>query len=267
MCLLGCPEMSRRTLVAGLAAMPAAACAKPPLAKAADVQTRTIGFNRDAAAIDAFVAVPASRPHNVVAVLHGNAGIPADVRDTAIWAADLGYAAIAVNSTARYADPANIPREVLLGLKYAEDYLEDTRQGIAHLRSEKMLGDGKVGVFGFCGGGYVGLMWGAAHGQELGAIVGAHVATQHLRGSREPYRRPPGLEFFNRTRTPVQLHQGGADEYTPPEDLARENIGASRLPGGAARLRHAHQRRLPTKRRGSGALPRGRVPETASRLI
>ncbi|HXG99817.1 MAG TPA: dienelactone hydrolase family protein [Sphingomicrobium sp.] len=184
------------------------------------VEQRTITFTRDSATIDAFVALPSAPASTIVTVLHGNAGLPADVKDTALWAASLGYVGLAVNPTAREPD-GRLSREFLLGTAFGERYLEDTRAGIAKLRSDRLVGDGKVGAFGYCGGGYVALMWAASdHGKELSAIVGAHVATQHLRGSEDAYHRPPGIDYYRSTSAPVQLHQGGADDYTPPQDIA-----------------------------------------------
>lgn len=223
MCLLGCSEVSRREVVAGLAAAPVAACGNAKVISPPGVTTRVLNFRHNDIPIQAFVALPAAATRSIVSVHHGNPGIPEDVKDTVLWLASLGYAGVAVDPTARHPDIAKLPRTFWLGSDYVQEILSDTRTVIAKLRDDKVVGRGRTALFGYCGGGYVGYAWGASpNGHELTAMVGAHVASRPLRSEAGNYRRPAGIDLYRQTRMPVQLHQGGADQYTPPEDIAEQ---------------------------------------------
>jgi dienelactone hydrolase len=225
MCLMsGCPPVTRRTVVLSAAALPAAAaCAPFPTSSSEEIEQRDFTFVRDGATIDGFVAIPKQPANALLTVMHGNAGLPDDVKDTAVWAASLGYVGLAVNPTSRYPDPTKIPQADLLGTMYGERYVDDTRAAIAHLRAEKVAAGKRVGLFGYCGGGYVGYMWGASpNGNELAAMIGAHVAFRPLRSNAQNYRRPDAADLYRKTNLPVQLHQGGGDEFTPPQDITEQ---------------------------------------------
>jgi carboxymethylenebutenolidase len=227
MCLTDCTITRRDVLNVGattIAAGALASCATP-----AGVEPRDYGYERDGAAIDAFLAAPA-RPAPAVAVLHGNWGIPADVRAMAVELARHGFVALAVNPTSREPDHTIIPRSMLLGREFGDRYVADTRAGIERLQTQGIATAGPVAVWGYCGGGYVGLLWAAgAEGRELGAIVGAHVAIRN----RNPdgtllETRPQGLDLIAASATPMQFHQGGADDLTPETDLIELEALATR---------------------------------------
>lgn len=218
MCLLGCSEVSRRTVLAAGVGVPLVACA--PMSAPAGVSQQLRQFKDGSAHFDAFIALPARPATAILVVLHGNPGIPDDVKDTALWAAGLGFAGVAIDSTARYPDLSALPRTFWLGTDYVKQVVSDSRAAVAALRAERKVGEGKTGVFGYCGGGYSGLYWAASSGgRELHALVGAHVATRPLRSEAQNYRRPPGIDLFRKANLPIQLHQGGGDVYTPEEDL------------------------------------------------
>lgn len=223
MCLAdGCEKISRRTVVAATALLPLAACAKEPALSTAGISHGPYPYDRDGAAIDAYVARPRTAAKGTVIVFHGNAGLPADVTDTAIWAATHGYVGLAVSSTSRYPDLAKLPTAFLRTAAFGEQYIEDARAGWAKLRAEGLAPEGRLAVFGYCGGGHAGLQWGAGpHGHEVNALVGAHVALYNGRhpNQRGEWPRPHAIDLFRKFKGPVQLHQGGADVYTPPADL------------------------------------------------
>jgi dienelactone hydrolase len=190
------------------------------LQAAAAVVSEDIQYARGGETVKAFVARPRSGQGPVVAVAHGNWGVPRDVRDMALTLAAWGYTALAVNPTSREPDHTRIPRAFLMSQAYADRYVADIRAGV------REIGGGPKGskqaVWGYCGGGYVGLLWGGgANGSELGAVVGAHVAMRNRNPDGTPLTsRPPGITLLAATKAPVQLHLGTGDPLTPSRDIA-----------------------------------------------
>lgn len=212
MCLADCPE-SASAEVAGTGA--------PAHRESREFPGRSLKWTRSGDTVDGFLATPRLTPAPVVVVLHGNAGLPPDVTDAAIRMAALGYIGLAVSSTSREPDPSAIPRETLMSRRFGDRYVDDARAGVAEV-TELGLASGRVSVPGYCGGGYTGLLWAAGpHGNELAALVGAHVG---MRGRNEDgtYRtsRPHGLYLLAVASVPTQLHFGMADTLTPPADVA-----------------------------------------------
>jgi dienelactone hydrolase len=112
MCLSDC-HVSRRTVLVGLASL-----ATSNITRAASVDTITeyYRYDRSGSTIEAFFARPRTgRVRSLVAVTHGNWGIPEDVRDASLLLAANGFAALAVNPTSREPDHAVIPKSMLEG--------------------------------------------------------------------------------------------------------------------------------------------------------
>lgn len=223
MCLVDeCGKLTRRTVVAAAAMMPLAACAKEPVRDTTGIEHGPYRYDRDGATIDAYVARPRDPAKGTVVVFHGNPGLPADVTDTAVWAATHGYLGLAVSSTSREPDLSKLSQAFLRSTAFGERYIDDARAGLSKLRTDGVAPDGKLAVFGYCGGGWTGLLWGAGpHGTEVNALVGAHVAMYNGRHpeQRGEWPRPHGIDLYRKFTAPVQMHQGGADVYTPPADI------------------------------------------------
>jgi carboxymethylenebutenolidase len=180
-------------------------------------------YSRGPDTIEAYVAYPPeSRAAKVVTVMHGNAGMPADIRGTVELLAASGYVALAANPTSREPDPRQIPREMLQGRDFGDRYIEDTRAGLAALRRDRIGREGPIGVVGFCGGGYCGLLWSdTPHRAEVGALVGMHVALRNYQNDGEISRtRPQGIDLYRSTVAPCQFHYGTADPLTPESDIS-----------------------------------------------
>jgi len=219
MCLSDC-HVSRRTVLAGLASL-----ATSSITRAASVDTITehYRYDRSGSTIEAFFARPRTgRVRSLVAVTHGNWGIPEDVRDASRLLAANGFAALAVNPTSREPDHTVIPKSMLEGREFGDRYIADIREGVRRLRAEDRAPGGSIAIWGYCGGGYVGLLWAAsAAGSELGALVGAHVALRNRRGDGSLFAtRPHGIDLARESSVPISFHFGGEDPLTPAADIS-----------------------------------------------
>lgn len=223
MCLDDCGGISRRTFVGAAFAAPLAT-RSGPLPGRRGLVRRTFHFARADSLVDGYVTYPpASRNSPFVTVMHGNAGLPADVKETVDWLGSLGFVAVAVNPTSREPDPSTIPRSLLRGRAFGDRYIEDTRAGIGQLKREGIGRTGnRVAVVGYCGGGYCGLLWNdTAYKSELGPLVGIHVGLRNYNADGTiSDERPQGLDLYRLTEAPAQFHYGTADRLTPETDIS-----------------------------------------------
>jgi carboxymethylenebutenolidase len=225
MCLTdGCKTSRRDVLRASLAFT----LLGNPLAKADESLSASVWqYERDAAKLDAYLAYPRANPRApVLVVLHGNAGLPADVCAMALSLATEGYVGFAVNPTSREPDPSVIPRRMLAGREFGDRYIADARAGLNSLRKEGIGGAG-LGIVGYCGGGYTALLWGAEpFGSEIDTFVGIHTPFRNRDGARIINTRPQGIDLYRKLAAPAQLHFGGDDPYTPAADIEEVNAVA-----------------------------------------
>jgi hypothetical protein len=71
-------------------------------------------FKNGADIIDGYLARPkAAGQYRAVVILHGNAGLPEDIRNTAAQVAQAGFVGLAVSCTSREPDPSQIPGDFL----------------------------------------------------------------------------------------------------------------------------------------------------------
>src|SRR5688500_9022063 len=87
-----------------------------------------VTFKNGAELIDGYLASPkATGQYRVVVILHGNAGLPEDIRNTAAQVAQAGFVGLAVSCTSREPDPSQIPRDFLRSNSFGERYMRDTQ--------------------------------------------------------------------------------------------------------------------------------------------
>lgn len=239
MCLQSCGELNRRDLI-----VRAAAASTLGLGAQGCQPTVALNVERDGAMIDTYHAVPPLTRRGIVVVLHGNAAIPSDVAETADWLAQIGLFGLAVSFTSREPDPTKIDRRLLEGDEFGLRHLEDARAAVAALRRAYDVPALPVGVFGFCGGGYVALQWMWRHRSEVQCLVGAHVGLRNARrpdGSYPP--RQHGIDLYRtHCRVPAQFHFGQDDPYTPEEDIRELEATAEALNNPLQVFRYADAR-------------------------
>lgn len=157
-----------------------------------------------------------------VLVLHGNAGVSEDVRQTAVRLAEAGFVGLAVSSTSREKDDmAKLPREFVMSDRYIKRYIGDGQAGIEFLQRKSLSGSGGFGVLGYCGGGYTAARF--AHADPRVKAVVAFYASPLLPPERNSQAdpRPNMLDFINRVKIPMQFHYGTRDGLIPNETVER----------------------------------------------
>lgn len=183
---------------------------------------QAVTFKNGADTIDGYLARPkAGGRRRAVIILHGNAGIPEDIRNAAAQMAQAGFIGLAVSSTSREPDATKISREFVSSHRYLKRYMRDARSGIDFLKAQPFVGGTTVGVVGFCGGGITGLML-SALSEEVAAVVALYAAPFFMPGRNSPTDpRPNLITFVKGFRAPVQCHFGTRDHLIPAEDVGK----------------------------------------------
>lgn len=214
-------KLTRRAFLSGMATAAAITTLSVPATaqQALDdpkVLHGPVTFASGDATINGYLARPkgAGRRRAIV-ILHGNAGLPADVREAAAQVARAGFVGLAVDSTSREPDISTITREFITSYRYLKRYMRDTEAGVAYLNAQPFVQSGPVGLIGFCGGGITGLML-AADSRAVAAVVALYAAP-HFTPDRnsETDPRPDMITFVDRIRVPVQAHFGTEDGVIP----------------------------------------------------
>ena len=99
------------------------------------------------------------------------------------------------------------------------DALENIQVGMDYLRIQPFVRGGGFGLVGFCYGGWISLL-AAARSREFRAVVAYHPGIGRYR------------DEISEVRTPVQFHQGTADESVDPKTVLqlRDALSAHRVP-------------------------------------
>jgi carboxymethylenebutenolidase len=221
MCLEGCEKITRRNFLANAAAAAllaneSSAQKKNAVGKSAIVES-PVSFANGADRIDGFLARPAAKgKYPAVLILHGNAGLPADVRYAANRLAAAGFIGLAVSSTSRERDDAaKLAREFVASDRFIKRYLADAEAALEFLKSRPDGAPAKLGVLGFCGGGYAAARF-AAIDERVRAVVALYASPEFPPERNSPTDpRPPLLEFIDEIKIPVQYHYGTRDHLIP----------------------------------------------------
>lgn len=99
------------------------------------------------------------------------------------------------------------------------DAIENILAGMDHLRIQPFVRGGGFGLVGFCYGGWISLL-AAARFREIRAVVAYHPGMGRYR------------DELGEVRSPVQLHQGAADESADPKTALqiRDVLSAHHVP-------------------------------------
>jgi carboxymethylenebutenolidase len=170
--------------------------------------------------------------YRAVVILHGNAGLPEDIRNTAAQVAQAGFVGLAISCTSREPDPSKIPRDFLRSNSFGQRYMQDTQAGIAYLKTQPFVRPGGVGMVGFCGGGIVSLMFSTAS-KDVGAVVALYAAPFVAPENNLPSDpRPHLISFVAKFNVPIQCHYGTRDDYIPLAEVRQfqQEIEKQRAP-------------------------------------
>jgi carboxymethylenebutenolidase len=88
----------------------------------------------------------------------------------------------------------------------------DTQAGIDYLKSQPFVKHGKVGILGFCGGGYTGLMM-ATVSKDVKTVVAFYAPPIFYPprvSTTDP--RPNLIDIVDKIKVPIQCHFGTADK-------------------------------------------------------
>ncbi|WP_404334121.1 dienelactone hydrolase family protein [Sphingomonas sp. MMS12-HWE2-04] len=187
------------TLIAGLAASPAAAQQVPEDAPGIEVAARTVLVG-NGVKTQAYSVGPKGVVHPAtVIVIHENCGLTPHIKDVARRIAFAGFHAVALDLlSAAGGTPADEDKaRELIG---ALDLASTTATVVAAVRQFKALpkGNGKVGIIGFCWGGAMVNRVAVSAGQDLSAGVAY-------------YGPAPDPSEAGKVQAPLMLHYAGND--------------------------------------------------------
>ena len=186
------------------------------------ITSEAIKFPNGKDLIDGYLARPNKEgKFRAVLILHGNAGLPEDVNDTAEKMAELGFVGLAVSSTSREPDISRITQEFLMSDSYIKRYISDAQAGIEYLKKQNFFNSDKYGVLGYCGGGYTAARM-ALIDPKVAAVVALYAAPAFYAprvSKTDP--RPNLVDFVERIKIPIQFHYGTKDHLIPFEDVEK----------------------------------------------
>jgi carboxymethylenebutenolidase len=163
-----------------------------------------------------------------VVVLHGNLHLPEDHRYTAAQLAQVGFVGLAIKRFSRtpeltVADLNRSDREDrrYLSNTFNQQELNDAEAAINFLKSQSFVKGNRVGMVGFCGGGYQSLLL-SSRSKDVEAVVAFYAPPVFLEQYQVANDRKPNLmDVVARIKVPVQGHYGMADPIIPVEDVRR----------------------------------------------
>lgn len=153
-------------------------------------------------------------------------GVNDHIRDIACRLARAGYIGLAVNFFTREGKPPEgfgPPLMEFVGRIADEQVLQDIRSASAYLRSRSDC-TGKIGLVGFCWGGYFAMLAaampaGADGKMPLDASV-AYYGRIRLAPNADRQKKPHApIEVVEKVRTPLLGHFGALDRGIPVEDV------------------------------------------------
>lgn len=181
---------------------------------------KSITFRNQTDVIEGYLARPkAQGSHRLVIVLHGNAAIPEDIRNTAAQLGQAGFVGLAVSSTSREPDPSKISREFVVSERYIKRYLQDAQAGIDYLMTQPFVSKDNIGLVGFCGGGYTAFRLALISAQVRAIVAFYAPPISYASYTSTTDQRPQLLSFIDQIKVPIQCHFGTNDEIIPMKDV------------------------------------------------
>lgn len=189
-----------------------------------DISGEEITFKNGADSINGYFARPKRQgKRRAVIILHGNAGLPDDIKQTAEKLAEAGFLGLAVSSTSREeTDLSKLTQEFIMSDRFIRRYIADAQAGFEHLKDNSFLKDEKFGILGYCGGGYTAVRF-AEIDSRVKAVVSLYAAPvfpPERKSQNDP--RPNLLDFVPNVKdAPIQFHYGTNDHLIPTRDVTK----------------------------------------------
>lgn len=172
--------------------------------------------------MEAYYAVPdGAGPYPGVVVLQEAFGVNAYVRSVCDRLADVGYAALAPELFHRNGAHVEVSYEhmtrvmEMLGPLTNAMLEEDCGSAVAGLRARPEVDAERIGVVGFCMGGFAAVLTGLT--TAVRAVVAFYPGG--LVRSRPQLKLSPLVDQMAKLRAATLIHFGGADTGIPPEDV------------------------------------------------
>lgn len=184
-----------------------------------------VTFKNGADTIRGYLARPKKEGRfRAVVVAHGNPGIPEDIRNATAQMAELDYVGLAIDWNSRATgDTSKLdkPLEFYITDAFNRQNMQDTQAGIDYLKTQSFVKQKKVGIIGFCGGGYLALRLSTVS-KDIQAAVAFYAppVNDALRTSAtDP--RPNLIAFADKIKIPIQCHFGTQDRIIPFADVTK----------------------------------------------
>ena len=188
------------------------------------ISLELVHFQSGADTVPAYLATPKTGgAHTGVIVIHANRLAEPYIPETTAMLAQAGFIGLAVDvfhflpGNESWEASRSVPGSVVnetLNREFSEARMvSNIQSGIDFLRARSLIGNGGVGLIGFCGGGWNALLVGAQS-----ADVGAVVAFYAPLGLSDPHRRAP-LSLAQYVTVPVQYHQPARDQFVTASDV------------------------------------------------
>lgn len=187
-----------------------------------DVTTSTLQLNTPDGKMDVFEAKPKDGgPHPGIVVLMEAFGLNDHIKDVTQRIAQEGYVAIAPDLYHREQERVVSYKELqkaigIMNRLQDSKVMEDVGAAIAHLKAQKYVKAGTLGVTGFCMGGRFTYLTAAHHNKDIKAAVVFY-------GGGIPMGKPSPLERTNEIKCPISLFFGAKDPLIPQEHVTQIN--------------------------------------------
>ena len=200
----------------------------PAIPKALDdpnVIHQPVTFKNGADTIKGYLARPKKEGrYGAVVIPHGNPGIPEDIRNTAAQAAQFGCVGLAIDWNSRVegdTGKTDKPPEFYVTNAFIEQNMRDNQAGIDYLKNQPFVKRKKIGIVGFCGGGYLALRL-STISKDVKTVAAFYAPPAFYPprvSTTDP--RPNLLDFVDKIKVPIQCHFGMQDRIIPVEDITK----------------------------------------------
>ncbi|HEY0458760.1 MAG TPA: dienelactone hydrolase family protein [Pyrinomonadaceae bacterium] len=202
------------------------ASATPKALDNPNIVHQAVTFQNGADIIKGYLARPKKNGRfRAVVVAQGNPGMPEDIRNAAAQMAELGYVGLAVdwNSRATGGDTNKLdkPLEFYINDAFNRQNMRDTQAAIDYLQMQSFVKPKKVGMLGFCGGGYLALRL-ATLSKDIKTVVAFYAPPLNDAARTSPTDpRPDMIDFVGQVKVPAQYHFGTRDRVITLADIQK----------------------------------------------